>query len=96
MTNQTDADPLNAHYGTADLIDRVRAALHAAGMDVAPTLDDLAPLDQFHIGGRETTRQLAELAGIRAAQSVLDVGGGIGGPRAISPAATVVMSPYLT
>ena len=49
MTNQTDADPLNAHYGTADLIDRVRAALHAAGMDVAPTLDDLGLLDQFHI-----------------------------------------------
>jgi ubiquinone/menaquinone biosynthesis C-methylase UbiE len=80
MADQTTPDPLTAHYGGVDLMERVRAALHAAGKDVAPTLDDLAPLDQFHIGGREATRQLAELAGLRAGLLVLDVGGGIGGP----------------
>ena len=42
--------------------------------------DDLAPVDQFHIGGKEATRHLARLAGVRAGHLVFDVGGGLGGP----------------
>lgn len=71
---------LSAHYSDGDLTGRILDALRAAGKDVAPTPDDLAPLDQFHIGGKETTRQLAERAGLQPGQTVLDVGGGIGGP----------------
>jgi ubiquinone/menaquinone biosynthesis C-methylase UbiE len=71
---------LDAHYGAHNLDDRIRAALRAAGKHEAPTIDDLAPLDQFHTGGKHATRQLAERAGLHAGQSVLDAGGGIGGP----------------
>jgi SAM-dependent methyltransferase len=71
---------LSAHYSAGDLTARILDALRAAGKDVAPTSDDLAPLDQFHIGGKQSTRHLAERAGLNAGHSVLDVGGGIGGP----------------
>jgi SAM-dependent methyltransferase len=73
---------VDAHYGSGDdpaarILDRVRAR----GKDPeALTLDDLAPFDQFHSGGRDATRELAKLAGIGPETSVLDVGGGLGGP----------------
>jgi SAM-dependent methyltransferase len=44
------------------------------------TVDDLAPFDQLHSGGRDATRELARLAAIGPGKSVLDVGGGLGGP----------------
>jgi ubiquinone/menaquinone biosynthesis C-methylase UbiE len=44
------------------------------------TPDALAPLDQFHGGGKEATRTLARQAGVTAGMRVLDVGGGLGGP----------------
>lgn len=77
------AGSVGAHYGAAGdtLTAGILAALRAAGKNLdALTPDDLAPVDQFHTGGRETTRALATLAGIKPGTSVLDVGGGIGGP----------------
>ena len=55
--------------------------MRAAGKDpdrLAP--EDLAPVDQFHIGGRDATLELAKLAGLAPGLEVLDVGGGLGGP----------------
>ena len=69
-----------SHYGVGDLGNRILGALRAAGKDVdrlAPA--DLAPLDAFHIRGRDATRELAALAQLGAAHTVLDVGCGIGG-----------------
>jgi ubiquinone/menaquinone biosynthesis C-methylase UbiE len=72
------------HYGRADLGDRILAALASAGKDAEhPTIEDLAPVDHFHLRGHEATVELARLANLGAAASsrrVLDVGGGIGGP----------------
>lgn len=56
-------------------------ALIAAGAAGSrPTVDDLAPLDQFHGGGKAATTRLARLAALTAGSAVLDVGGGLGGP----------------
>ena len=44
------------------------------------TVDDLAPVDQFHAGGQAATRRLARVADLRPGTRVLDVGGGLGGP----------------
>ena len=83
MTRQADAQSVAAHYTheAADLGPAILAALRAA----APhrdrvTLDDLAPIDQFHAGGIEATRALARLAAPHVGARVLDVGGGLGGP----------------
>lgn len=56
-------------------------ALAASGKNLdALTVDDLAPMDHFHNGGKEATVRLAQLAGLTPGLHVLDVGGGLGGP----------------
>lgn len=70
-----------SHYARAGLAAAILAGLRAAGKDPeAPGPDDLAPVDQFHIRGKDATLELARLAGLQAGMEVLDVGGGLGGP----------------
>ncbi|MGI8855919.1 MAG: class I SAM-dependent methyltransferase [Thermomicrobiales bacterium] len=81
MVDQPYAASVSAHYTSGDLGERILAGLRAAGKDPdALTIDDLTPVDQFHPGGKPATLQLIERAGMRPRMSVLDVGGGLGGP----------------
>lgn len=83
MTSRTDRAALvGAHYGASgDPAARILDRLRAEGKDPAAlTVDDLAPFDQLHSGGRDATRELARLAGIAPGSAVLDIGGGLGGP----------------
>lgn len=76
---RTNLTEHNQHYAPG--AHAVGAALTARPGDAAPpTRAELAALDQFHTGGLEFTRALAEHATITAADHVLDVGGGLGGP----------------
>jgi len=69
------------HPAPADPVERVVAALRAAGLDPERLDPDaLAPIDELHTGGRRATVALARLAGVAAADRVLDVGAGLGGP----------------
>jgi ubiquinone/menaquinone biosynthesis C-methylase UbiE len=69
------------HYGRRALGDVILRALKETGKDIEHlTPDDLAPVDEFHSGGRNATVRLAQLAEIDGSQRVLDVGCGIGGP----------------
>jgi len=78
---QDYAHAINSQYGTRNLSEKILAALAASGKNLdALTLDDLASFDELHSGGRESTRALANLAGIQAGMQVLDIGCGIGGP----------------
>jgi SAM-dependent methyltransferase len=71
---------IQQHYGRADLGNAILEALQKAGKDPDRlTLEDLAPIDQFHIRGRTATLELARAAGVGAGQRVLDVGSGVGG-----------------
>ena len=77
----SDARATNAYWGRDGLERRILDALAAAGKNVdALTIDDLAPADQFHGGGKPATERLARLAGLKPGTRVLDVGGGLGGP----------------
>ena len=72
---------VNQHWGRNDLGQAILNALSAQGKDLdALTIDDLAPMDQFHRGGKDTTMLLARLAGATPGLHVLDAGGGLGGP----------------
>src|SRR5438046_9083539 len=56
-------------------------ALKARGADLdALTPAEVAPVDQFHGGGKPVTVRLAKVAGAASGMRVLDVGGGFGGP----------------
>jgi SAM-dependent methyltransferase len=69
-----------AHYSVPSLGDKILAGLRAAGIDPArPSPQDLAPVDEFHIGGRPATAYLVAKMGLSRHQHVLDVGCGIGG-----------------
>jgi len=79
--NGSDAHATNAYWGRDGLERRILDALAAAGRNVdALTVDELAPADHFHSGGRSATERLARLAQLRPGMRVLDVGGGLGGP----------------
>lgn len=72
---------VSAHYTHGNLLDAIDAALAKAGKNPArPSLEDLAPVDEFHVRGREATIELGALLGLRQDQVVLDVGSGLGGP----------------
>ena len=61
MTTYTQA--INNHYNQINLGVNIFTALKRAGKDIkALTRDDIAPFDEFHIRGREATRELARLA----------------------------------
>src|ERR1700739_2176318 len=63
------------------LTERLKTALAVFGPeDQRLTPQQLGALDQFHTSGLAATVELANLAGISADMSVLDVGSGVGGP----------------
>ncbi len=75
----TGAD-VAGHYTVSGLGERILEVLAATGKDLANlTPSDLAPVDEFHIRGKEATEELAQLAVAESGIEVLDVGCGIGG-----------------
>jgi ubiquinone/menaquinone biosynthesis C-methylase UbiE len=69
------------HYSSGTLLGRLNAALIDDGADPAhPTMEALAPYDQFHGRGMEATQEIADMLKIAATDHLLDVGSGIGGP----------------
>ncbi len=73
-------DSVEAHYGLTELGASILSALADDGKDVDHlTVHDLAPVDEFHIRGRESTLELAGIAGLAPGMNVLDIGSGIGG-----------------
>lgn len=74
-------EEIKQHYKKPELPKTILTALAAAGLDINTLKpDDLSPVDEFHIRGREATRELAIASGINHDKHVLDVGSGIGGP----------------
>ena len=68
------------HYAPGNIDAAVEATLAALGKENSLlSVTELAGIDQFHSGGVEATRMLAERARISASDRVLDVGGGLGG-----------------
>jgi ubiquinone/menaquinone biosynthesis C-methylase UbiE len=72
---------LSAQYAPTDISARIVARLIEAGKDPERlTREDLFSFDEFHAGGRDSTRELARSASISVGSRVLDLGCGIGGP----------------
>jgi len=73
-------ETVERHYGRGRILDFILHALHQMGEDLDRLRPaDLAPVDEFHIRGREATIELAARAALRPGLRVLDVGCGLGG-----------------
>jgi SAM-dependent methyltransferase len=80
MTREVYAESINHHYGRTGLTATLAERLLSAGKQLdALTIEELAPVDQFHTRGLAATMELAQLAQLQPGQRVLDVGGGLGG-----------------
>lgn len=70
-----------SHYARGSLQQAIVDGLKAMGRDGGPIrLEDLAGVDEFHMGGHQATVELADGLGLDGGMHLLDVGSGIGGP----------------
>src|SRR5690606_40216029 len=68
------------HYSHGTLEAAILKALVAMGKDPAKLVpEDLAPVDEFHIGGRAATVAFANELGVARGMHLLDIGAGLGG-----------------
>jgi SAM-dependent methyltransferase len=71
---------IQRYYSPNDLYDSIVKGLNEIGKDLsALTLDDLQPVDEFHIRGDIATKELIGLSGFTPDMHILDVGCGVGG-----------------
>jgi ubiquinone/menaquinone biosynthesis C-methylase UbiE len=71
---------ITEHYTQTDLSTKILTELKLAGKDVnALTREDIVSFDEFHIRGRDATREIGKLADVQPGTKVLDIGCGIGG-----------------
>ncbi len=77
MTAHTD---ISKQYTHGDLVEAIRAGVVSQGKTPENvTIDDLSPIDEFHIGGRRATEDFLDQLTFSAAMNVLDIGCGLGG-----------------
>ncbi len=75
-----DIKHIHNYYSPNDLYNKIIDGLNKLGNDLSKvTLDDLQPVDEFHIRGDTATKELIKLAEFTSEMHILDVGCGIGG-----------------
>jgi len=72
--------PIHSYYSPNDLYNKIIDGLNEMGKDLSKlVLEDLHPVDEFHIRGTTATNELIELCGFTSDMHILDVGCGVGG-----------------
>lgn len=76
-----DSTRVSAHYTHGGLLDAIRAGVRKLGKTPeSVTVNDLAAVDEFHIGGRQASSDFLSQLKLTADAHVLDIGCGLGGP----------------
>lgn len=76
----TEHAKISRHYAQGGLLETIRAGLASFGkVPGNVTEDDLAPVDEFHVGGRQASKDFLDQLGFDDHMHVLDVGCGLGG-----------------
>ena len=75
-----DFTPIHSYYSPNDLYNRIIDGLNKIGKELSTiTLEDLHPVDEFHIRGTVATKELIQLSEFTSDMHILDVGCGVGG-----------------
>ena len=75
-----DEKHIHRYYSPNDLYSKIIEGLNTLGIELSKvTLDDLAPVDEFHIRGDVATKELIKLSGFTPNMHILEVGCGVGG-----------------
>ncbi len=84
----TNLDEVANHYHSGHLLKRISDG--CAALDLTPPIshDALAPVDEFHIGGRLATEPFVKSLGLSPKNRVVDFGCGLGGPARYVASAT--------
>lgn len=73
-------DNVSENYSHGRLLDAIQEGINRLGKSVeSVTVDDLGPVDEFHIGGRVATEHFLGRLGFTSQSHILDVGCGLGG-----------------
>lgn len=73
-------DEIVGNYSSGSLLETIRTGISALGKTTESiTMGDLAPVEEFHIGGRQATGDLLDQIGLGPQDRLLDIGCGIGG-----------------
>ena len=73
-------EAVSEHYVHGNLLKAIHAALPELGKTIDNvTIEDLAPIDEFHIGGRQATENFLGQLDFSEQNHLLDVGCGLGG-----------------
>ncbi|MFB3089437.1 MAG: cyclopropane-fatty-acyl-phospholipid synthase family protein, partial [Acidiferrobacterales bacterium] len=71
---------VSEHYTHGDLLKSILASIAKLGKTVdSVTIEDLAPVDEFHIGGQQATDSFLSQLNFSEQDHILDVGCGLGG-----------------
>jgi len=71
---------ISEHYLHGNLLEAIQASIAKLGKTVdSVTIEDLAPVDEFHIGGRQATESFLKQLKFPEHGHILDVGCGLGG-----------------
>jgi cyclopropane fatty-acyl-phospholipid synthase-like methyltransferase len=71
---------ISTHYRHGNLLAAIQAGLEKQGIDRENvSVEDLGPVDEFHIGGRAASIHFLEQLKISPSQTILDIGCGLGG-----------------
>ena len=76
----SDNNLIEGHYTHGALLEAIRQGMKALGKTEADiTIQDLGPVEEFHIGGRQASTDFLDQLDLRPEEFVLDVGCGLGG-----------------
>lgn len=71
---------ISNHYAHGDLLSAIQRGLESLGKTTdTVTIDDLAPVDEFHIGSRQASEHFLGQLNLSPEMHILDVGCGLGG-----------------
>ena len=73
-------EAISNHYHHGSLLAAIQAGLAKQGIEPKnASVEDLGPVDEFHIGGRAASIHFLDQLGIKPSETILDIGCGLGG-----------------